>query len=325
VRPIADGGFGLDALWNDDFHHSAIVALTGRREAYYTDHRGTPQEFVSAAKYGYLFQGQRYQWQRKNRGTPTRGLSRSAFVNFIENHDQIANSGNGSRLHARTSAGRYRAMSALLMLMPGTPMLFQGQEFGSPAPFLYFADHRAELAEAVHRGRAEFVSQFGSLASVEVQARLPVPHDPSTFERCVLDWDRANAGHIRLYRDLIAMRRDHHAFRGEAIDGSVLAPEALALRYWADTPDGERLLIVNLGLDLAAGSIADPLVAPPQGYDGWDVLWSSEHPDYGGMGTPDVLNERGWRVPGHSAVVLGPGRHVEGDAASGEGTESKAG
>ena len=96
VRALEDGGFGLDALWNDDFHHSAVVAVTGRQEAYYSDHRGTPQELVSAAKYGYLFQGQRYAWQKQPRGTPTRGLPPSTFVNFIENHDQVANSGDGS-------------------------------------------------------------------------------------------------------------------------------------------------------------------------------------------------------------------------------------
>src|SRR5206468_2672252 len=103
-------------------------------EAYYSDHRGTPQELISAAKHGYLFQGQRYAWQKQGRGTRTDGVPLSAFINFIENHDQLANSGDGSRIHARTSPGRYRAMTALMLLMPGTPMLFQGQEFGASSP-----------------------------------------------------------------------------------------------------------------------------------------------------------------------------------------------
>jgi maltooligosyltrehalose trehalohydrolase len=310
VQPVAAGGYGLDALWNDDFHHSAVVALTGRREAYYTDHRGSPQEFISAAKYGYLFQGQRYAWQKKARGTATRGLAPARFVNFIENHDQIANSGDGTRMHARTAPGRYRATAALFLLMPGTPMLFQGQEFGAQAPFLYFADHKPELAEAVQRGRADFVSQFTSLASPEVQSRLPVPHDLSTFERCKLDWSSQRQTQVRLYRDLLAIRKSDRAFgaqRAGAVDGCVLGPEAFALRYWTDEPADERLLLVNLGTDITAGSIPDPLVAPPAGYSEWSVRWSSEHPDYGGVGTPDVVNETGWRVPGHSAVVLRPG------------------
>src|SRR5581483_3230625 len=97
VRPLDEGGYGLDALWNDDFHHAAMVALTGRAEAYYSDTRGEPQEFISAAKYGYLFQGQHYRWQRQSRGTPAWGLAPSAFVTYLQNHDQVANSARGLR------------------------------------------------------------------------------------------------------------------------------------------------------------------------------------------------------------------------------------
>src|SRR5262249_17122760 len=103
VRPLSEGGYGLDGLWNDDFHHSAMVALTGRAEAYYSDTRGEPQEFISAAKYGYLFQGQHYDWQRRSRGTPCWGLQPSAFVTFLQNHDQVANSARGLRGHELSS------------------------------------------------------------------------------------------------------------------------------------------------------------------------------------------------------------------------------
>jgi len=136
VRPAERGGYGLDALWNDDFHHSAMVALTGHHEAYYSDYRGRPREFVAAAKHGFLYQGQRYQWQRNARGTPTFDLPAECFVVFLQNHDQIANSGTGERCHALTSPGRLRAMTAFFLLMPGIPMLFQGQEFGASSPFL---------------------------------------------------------------------------------------------------------------------------------------------------------------------------------------------
>ena len=311
VRPAAEGGYGLDGLWNDDFHHSAMVSLTGRREAYYTDHQGTPQELLSAAKHGYLFQGQRYAWQKKNRGTSARGLPPAVFVNFLENHDQLANSGDGSRTHARAAPGRYRAMTALCLLMPGTPMLFQGQEFGASSPFLYFADHNPELAEAVQKGRAEFVSQFTSLASPEIQAILPVPHDVSTFERCKLNWEERDRRmhHWRLHHDLLTIRREDRAFRQQHrgdVDGAILGAQALVLRYFARAAADERLLIVNFGTDLTATSIPEPLVAPPPGFDGWSTRWSSEHPDYGGLGTPEVVNDSGWRIPGHSAVVLRP-------------------
>src|SRR5262249_32187889 len=129
IRAPDRGGYGLNAIWNDDFHHSTYVALTGRREAYYTDYFGSAQELVSAAKYGFLYQGQWYSWQKQRRGTPILDLGPACTVNFIENHDQVANSGRGTRIHALTSPGRFRAMTAFLLLLPSIPMLFQGQEF----------------------------------------------------------------------------------------------------------------------------------------------------------------------------------------------------
>jgi maltooligosyltrehalose trehalohydrolase len=309
LRPLEQGGYGCDAAWNDDFHHSALVAMTGRREAYYSDHRGSPQEFISAAKRGYLFQGQRYAWQKNPRGTPADGIPPAAFVNFIENHDQIANSGGGLRMVARTSPGRYRAMTALLLLLPATPMLFQGQEFAS-SPFLYFADHDGDLAIAVERGRAVFVAQFPSLASAEMQQLLPAPHDPATFARCKLRWDARdeNSSRLRLHTDLLALRRGDEAFRQQqpdAVDGAVLANEAFVLRYRTPQSVDERLLIINLGPDLIVGSFAEPLVAPPEGAV-WRVRWSSESAAYGGTGAPEVATACGWHVAGHSATVLAP-------------------
>ena len=321
ARPPEQGGYGVDMLWNDDFHHSAVVALTGRREAYYSDHRGAPQEFISAAKRGFLFQGQRYAWQKQPRGSRTDGMPPFAFINFLENHDQVANFGDGARTRFRTTPGRWRAMTALMLLMPGTPMLFQGQEFGASAPFLYFADHRPELAKAVAKGRREFVAQFPSLAADEMTPFLPPPHDPATFERCKLDWREAetHATHRRLCEELIAMRRSDAAFRRQepgAVDGAVLAADAFVLRFAAEQPEDERLLIVNLGSDLTDGSYAEPLVAPPPEHT-WRIRWSSEHPDYGGCGTPALARDAAWRIPGHSAMVLMPeridGRH-ESDA-----------
>ncbi|HEY0963045.1 MAG TPA: malto-oligosyltrehalose trehalohydrolase [Pseudomonadales bacterium] len=315
VQPRDAGGFGLDALWNDDVHHSAVVALTGRSEAYYSDHRGTPQEFISAARHGYLFQGQRYGWQKNARGTRVRGLAPSCFVNFIENHDQVGNTGDGSHMHRRTSPGRLRAMTAYMILAPGTPMLFQGQEFASSRCFLYFADHKPELAAAVQKGRAQFMQQFPSLHAT---AALQVPHDFNRYEHCKLDWSEwdTNRAVRSLHADLIALRRRDRAFRPQSfalVDGAVLSPEAFVLRYV--TPDAddleERLLLVNLGTDLVASSFAEPLVAPPDGCT-WVLAWSSEAPEYGGNGTPNLTHE-GWRIPGHAAFVLRPERLPDND------------
>jgi len=310
ARPQEPGrteGAGLDGLWNDDFHHSMLVALTGRAEAYYTGYRGTAQELVSAAKYGFLFQGEWYAWQKTHRGTPAFDLPPHAFVHFIENHDQLANSARGDRLRALTSSAKLRAATALLLLSPQTPMLFQGQEFGSSAPFLYFADHTGELAEAARTGRARFLSQFASLAGPEAAAQLADPSDPLTFVRCKLDWSERekNADEVALHRDLLRLRREDPVFHAQrrALDGAVLDEQAFALRFFGGE-HGDRLLVVNLGSQLDRGDVIDPLVAPPRGMR-WCTLWSSHDPAYGGGGAaPLELPEGGWRIPAESATVL---------------------
>jgi maltooligosyltrehalose trehalohydrolase len=310
VRPIESGGYGLDALWNDDFHHSALVAMTGRNEAYYTDYLGRPQEFISMVKYGYLYQGQRYKWQKQRRGTPGLKLAPAKFVAYIQNHDQIANSGCGERVQFMTSPGRLRAMTALLLLAPGTPMLFQGQEFGSSSPFYYFADHKPELALLVSQGRAQFLAQFRSLATSEMQPCLIDPANPSTFARCKLDFSerQRNRHTYDLHKDLLRLRREDPAFSAQilrGVDGAVLAQECLLLRYFSEMGDDDRLLLVNFGMDLHLDPAPEPLLAPPEGRT-WQPIWSSEDPRYGGSGTPRLDSEDNWRIPGHAAIALRP-------------------
>ncbi len=307
VRPVDRGGHGLDALWNDDLHHAARVALTGRREAYYTDYLGSPQELVSVAKHGFLFQGQRYAWQDRVRGKPALDLPRPALVCYLENHDQVANSAGGERVSTLTTPGRWRAMTAYLLLGPWTPMLFQGEERGATRPFLYFADHRRELAHVVRAGRADFLRQFPSIAAPDLRDRLHDPADPVTFARSTLGRGDARPEVLALHRDLLELRRSDPVIRAQGapgIDGSVLGEEALALRWFA--PDGaDRLLLLNLGADLVRPSIADPLLAPPEGR-GWAVAWSSEHPRYGGRGSPPPFHPGGVRLAGHAAMLLAP-------------------
>lgn len=324
LRSAAQGGCGLDGLWNDDFHHSAVVALTGHNEAYFTDYRGTAQELVSAMKYGFLYQGQRSKWQGQRRGSPTFGVKPASFVTFVQNHDQIANSGKGERIDRLTTPGRFKAMTALMLLGPGTPMLFQGQEFAASSPFLYFADHHRELAALVKTGRGEFLTQFPSLATPAMTACLTDPGDRATFERCKLDLaERGHGGHAAIYalhRDLLALRRDDPVFRAQrpnGLDGAVLSEEAFVLRFFAEDGGGgeenDRLLLVNLGRDLHLDPAPEPLLAPPSAA-GWEILWSSEDPRYGGSGAAPVETQENWRIPAHAAVVLAPAR-AEAEAA----------
>ena len=136
--------------------------------------QGSPQELLSAVKWGYLFQGQICKWQQKKRGTSTFGVPAARFVTYLENHDQVANSSLG--LHgpgSQTSPGRYRAMATLWLLAPQTPMFFQGQELGSSRPFVYFSDHRDRLADLAKQGRREELSGFRSTTHPGSRAYLP--------------------------------------------------------------------------------------------------------------------------------------------------------
>jgi maltooligosyltrehalose trehalohydrolase len=319
LRSEACGGFGFDAMWNDDFHHTAVVALTGRREAYYTDYAASPQEFISLAKWGFLYQGQHYSWQKARRGTPTFGFAPSQFITFLENHDQIANSpsGRGERIHERSSPALYRALTALWLLSPGTPMFFQGQEFAASSPFVYFADHAGELGAAVRTGRATFMSQFRSAATRSLVEALPDPHDEATFLQCKLRHAerQQHTAAAALHRDLLRLRRDDPIFstaHGGRMDGAVLSDRAFLLRWFSsdprdprsrEHPADDRLLLVNLGADLSLRSAPEPLLAPATGTT-WALLWSSEDPVYGGMGTAALEADNDWRIPGQAAVVL---------------------
>jgi len=309
VRPRSEGGDDLDGLLNDDFHHSAVVALTGLREAYYTDYLGSPQEFISAAKYGYLFQGQPYSWQEAPRGTPTFKASPEAFVAFIENHDQVANTAAGERLRFQTSPGRYRAMTALLLLGPWTPMLFQGQEFGASSPFIFFTDvGDGPMREAIRKGRFQFLAQFPSLAANEVQKRLPVPSDPKVFANCKLDFSKRkkNKEFYDLHVDLLRLRREDSRFHEQrlgGVDGAVLGPASFVLRYFSKGNSDDRLLVVNFGERRVLTPAPEPLLAPPLGLE-WETLWSSESVSYGGPGVVTVARQDGWTLPAEATIAL---------------------
>jgi maltooligosyltrehalose trehalohydrolase len=309
VRPSEHGGYGMHAIWNDDFHHSAMVALTGHNEAYYTDYLGKPQELISAIKWGYLYQGQRYKWQKKRRGRPALDVEPAAFVIFLQNHDQMANSGRGLRVHMLTSPGRYRAITALMLLAPCTPMLFQGQEFAALSPFYYFADQKFELTVQTHEGRKKFLSQFRSLATAEMQESIPRPDDPVLFEQSKLDFSerQRHRGIYELHKDLLRLRREDPAFRAQAkgmVDGAVLGDEAFVLRFFSDKGK-DRLLLVNLGRDLHLDPAPEPLLAPVEGTL-WRVMLATTDLKYGGCGTPQPDTKDNWHIPGHAAVVLAP-------------------
>jgi len=310
VRPRSQSGDDLDGMWNDDFHHSAVVALTGRNEAYYSDYLGAPQEFISAAKYGFLFQSQSLSWRKALRGSATFGIAPQVFVCFIENHDQISNSARGQRLRLETSPGRYRAMTALLLLGPWTPLLFQGEEFGASSPFMFFADvGDSSVRYAIRRGRAEWLAPFLSLTIDEAWKSLPAPDDPQVFARCKLDFfeREENRAIYHLHRDLLKLRREDSRFRlqiTDGVDGAVLGPASFVLRYFGKDND-DRLLLINFANSQVLKPASEPLLAAPFGC-WWETLWTSESPRYGGASSATIATREQWILPAESTVALRP-------------------
>lgn len=304
--PRSAGGYGLDAIWNEDFHHTAMVRLTGRNEAYYKDYSGSPQEFISSVKYGFLYQGQWYAHQKKTRGSPALDVPPSRFVNFLQNHDQVANSGGSLRIGHFSNPGALRAMTTLLLLSPQIPLLFQGQEFGATTPFYYFCEMESALAKKVYQGRLLFLSQFRSFTNPDVQKKIPLPQDKETFLASKLKWEEKNKFSFmyKLHQDLIFLRKHDPVFSlmgKNRIDGAVLSNDVFCLRYRGENE--ERVLLVNFGKDFHLNPCPDPLLAPPENCF-WATLWSSEKADYGGFGSLKIPFHGNWTISGYSALIL---------------------
>jgi maltooligosyltrehalose trehalohydrolase len=206
-------------------------------------------------------------------------------------------------------------MTALLLLMPQTPMLFQGQEFAASSTFHYFANHNEELTKLICAGRAREIAQFPSAATEAMQACLVDPGAEETFNRSKIDHSERERGMHRwiyeLHKDLLKLRRDEAVFRrvqrrGD-IDGAVLGPGAFVLRYFGREHENDHLLIVNFARDLRLDPAPEPLLAPPLGKR-WRMVFTSEDPRYGGSGTaPLDTEDEGWLLPGRTTVVLLPG------------------
>lgn len=187
-------------------------------------------------------------------------------------------------------------------------MLFQGQEFAASSPFVFFADHEPELAKLVRKGRADFLSQWRSLSLRGVNYDDPAARE--TFLRCKLDFSERQQHHemYSLHRDLLKLRKTEPLFsrQDRQLDGEILGPEAFCLRFFSEGYRDDRLLIVNLGVELYLPVLPTPLLAPPEDMR-WSVQWSTENPCYGGNGAASLEQEDcQWILPGHAAVVLRP-------------------
>jgi maltooligosyltrehalose trehalohydrolase len=208
----APEGIGIDAAWADDFHHVVKVAMTGERFAHFRSYEGTPQELLDTNQNGWLFTGQEYpQWKRP-RGTPSAHLAPEKFIYCISNHDQVGNRPLGERLSDLVSREAYAAASALLCLLPYTPMIWQGQEWAASTHFCFFTDHAGEIGKNVSKGRLNEFKHYGADFGEEVLARMPDPQDPDTFQNSKLNWGELHQDNHRavleVYKRFLQFRRD---------------------------------------------------------------------------------------------------------------------
>jgi malto-oligosyltrehalose trehalohydrolase len=252
----------FDAQWNDDGHHVLHVMLTGEREGYYSDYaEQSAERLARCLAEGFVYQGElSVHRDGEARGTPSRDLPPTAFVLFLQNHDQIGNRAFGDRLTTAVKPEALAAATALLLLCPQIPLIFMGEETASTAPFQFFTDHHGELAEAVREGRRREFASFAAFSDPGRRADIPDPNAAATFERSRPQPGVDQQARDLLYRKLLSLRREHLIPRlagARAIGAQAIGPAAVLARWRLG--DGA---IWSLAVNLAAEPCA---LARPEG------------------------------------------------------------
>lgn len=283
-------GLGLDAAWADDFHHVVRVMLTGEREAYYANFRGTPDELAQTITHGWLYRGQKTLTDHEPRGGDPDALPPQRFVYCISNHDQVGNRPFGERLSHVISPAAYRAASALLCLVPQTPMLFMGQEWAASTPFQYFTNHSDELGRAVTKGRRQEFQHFAAFRDPSARDKIPDPQAESSFENSKLRWDEAerqpHAGILELYREFLDLRRGHPGLRDRARDNWLVSQlDGVIAMLYGRPGEYQVAVLVDLLGNHPVPNFDDARLAPGGGRD-WQLLLSSNELRFGGGDAP---------------------------------------
>jgi maltooligosyltrehalose trehalohydrolase len=281
-----------NAQWNDDFHHASHVVLTRESEGYYIDYQSDPLAALGRAlAEGFVFQGEAsVHRDGAPRGEPTRDLPLSAFVAFLQNHDQVGNRAFGERLAQLVRPELLRAAASILLLSPQIPLLFMGEEWASSRPFQFFCDFNGELAQAVRDGRRREFAKFPAFAEPEVRDRIPDPNNVATFARSRLDWSEAeqdtHADHLQFCRELMAVRRDAITPRlGQAQVGKAEyeVGDGLLRVTWQLADKAKLSLVANLRAESSNGPVTapsgrmlhstHPYVADDAAKPGWFAAW----------------------------------------------------
>ncbi|WP_341991015.1 malto-oligosyltrehalose trehalohydrolase [Azorhizobium sp. AG788] len=276
------------AQWNDDAHHVLHTALTGEHEGYYADYAGDMDKQALALAEGFAFQGEEMAFRGSARGAPSVHLPPTAFVAFLQNHDQIGNRAFGERIAALAPAPAVRAAAATYLLCPQIPMLFMGEEWAASTPFLFFCDFAGELAEAVANGRRAEFKHFAAFQDPAKRDRIPDPSALATFRASTLDWAEVQqAGHREVrdwYRRILAVRRERVVplLPGIAAGGTWRVVGGAGIEVQWAAADGLALeLRANLSGESVSGFTVPRahLLWSEGWWDGarsgpWSVLWS---------------------------------------------------
>jgi maltooligosyltrehalose trehalohydrolase len=290
VQPASRGGWALDAVWADDFHHQVRRLAAGDRDGYYADYTGTMADLALTIREGWMYQGQMSRHLGRPRGTDPSGIPLYRLVVCLQNHDQVGNRPYGDRLHhARPGTpsdparlALFRALSALLFFVPETPLLFMGQEWAASTPFLFFTDHHPELGALVTKGRREEFAAFEAFADPAARDRIPDPQAASTFEASRLRWeerDRApHAGVLALYRTLARLRRSEPALRASSACDAIAHDEDTLTVMRRDGPDALLLAVTR---DSGRRFDAARLPAPAP-RTRWALVFTTNDPAFAG-------------------------------------------
>ena len=264
------------AQWNDDVHHVLHVAASGETQGYYRDYRGDTSKLGRALAEGFAFQGELMPYRGRPRGAPSAALPPTAFVAFIQNHDQVGNRAFGDRVTEFAPSEAMRAIAAVYLLLPQIPMLFMGEEWGAAQPFPFFCDFGPELADAVRKGRRDEFARFSEFQDPPMRERIPDPMAEQTFSSAKLDWEDLNrqphSGWLDWYRRLLLMRHAEIVPRLPAIPAGgryqVLGDGAVLVSWPVDS-GGTLTLAANLS------------TAPVNGFPAMSgrVLWQEGESD----------------------------------------------
>jgi maltooligosyltrehalose trehalohydrolase len=311
IRPRDAGGYGLDGVWADDFHHAMRVLLTGERDSYFADFSGTTEELARCLNGGFLYQGQAMPRSGEPRGTTVTDEPGSAFVLCTQNHDQVGNRAFGDRLGHQIAHDRSAVAAAILLFAPVTPLLFMGQEFNASSPFLFFTDFGGDLGHLVTEGRRGEFAAFRAFADHSMRDSIPDPQEEGSFlaSKLPLEERQAQSSLYNLYRRLLALRRDDPVLARPARERTRATPvgaQIVVVHRWSEDEREHRVLVANFG---AASELpratTSGLQDVPEGE--WRQLLSTADATLGDAHVAYPTSEEDperIRIPARSAVIF---------------------